>query len=169
MFDVDTRGWKQKNERHTEDNLLYEYCRKFGGVTFTEVPFGDTKEPKKARRIDAVRFRKHTATRRIVKYEREEFERRLSSAARKGEKVEVIEVKGKLNRSVIGQVIVANYWFGDKDQNVRPEKVIICGEEVKVLKKFCSKHDIRVWIPKQEALDWIKKLQREARAGNRAV
>ncbi len=162
MFDVDISKWsrrKKANERDTEESLLFRYCREFGGVIFTEVPFGDKVKPKEARRVDAVRFLRHQdrPAPEIVGYDRKKFDDRLSIATRKGERMEVIEVKRELNRSVIGQVIVAKYLLEKEKERVRPEMVVICGEEVKLLKKFCDNYGIRVWNPNKAKLKQLTK------------
>ncbi len=155
MYDVEISKWRQREKAEisgTEENLLYKYCCKFGGVTFTEVLLKDEKEPNKARRIDAVRFprRRDRPKPEIVSYQEKEFHDRLSRASKRKQEAQVIEVKKTLNRSVIGQVIVAKYLLllEDKKLQVRPRMVVICGSSnVKRLNDFCKKYHIRVWNP----------------------
>ena len=156
MYDVESSEWRQREKREisgTEENLLYKYCCKFGGVTFTEVLLKDEKEPtNKARRVDAVRFprRRDRPKPEMVSYKEKEFHGRLSRASKKKQEVQDIEVKKALNRSVIGQVIVAKYLLllEDKKLQVRPRMVVICGSSnVKRLKDFCRKFHSRVWNP----------------------
>jgi hypothetical protein len=142
--------WKLKGKRSAENKLLYKYCRKFGGITFTEVRLGDKKEPRKARRVDAVRFLRHQdrPEPEIVRYDPENFADRLSRAAQKGEVVKVIEVKKTLNRSAIGQVIFAEWYFRKRDERkVEPKMTIICDDGPELLKDFCKNNKIAIWSP----------------------
>ena len=90
-----------------EDRLLKKYLNKKGGTIYTEVRIGQggiKKYPEGStpRRIDAVRLSGvkkqliHFTKRKIP-----DFEKAVSKR-----KIEVIEIKRRLNRLVIGQVIV---------------------------------------------------------------
>ena len=70
------------------------------GAVYVEVPFG-APSGGTSRRLDAVRFTRQDN--RIRRYRKEPFELDL----RAGGPIELIEVKPKLNRPVIGQLVAA--------------------------------------------------------------
>src|SRR5690348_16996414 len=124
MFDVGYKLWKLKGERSKEDALLFKYSQRFGGVYFTEVRLGSGRM---ARRIDAVRFLRHRVDREIMRFDQRKFKDHLNEARKKGERVQLIEVKRQLNRSVIGQLIWAEWFFKTRQKPVvRTEMVAAC-------------------------------------------
>lgn len=161
MYKVVTSEWTQRKKaknRDTEEYLLHWYSRKFGGVMFAEVPFGDEEQRQKHDRIiDAVRFLRHRGIREIETYRgqmRKDFENHLRKAAQSREKVELVEVKRELNRSVIGQVMVAEYLVKEWEKRAKLKrranlrKVIVVGGAVQMLRKFCKLHGIDVLVHK---------------------
>jgi hypothetical protein len=85
--------------------MLHSYLRRVRrsgsvGAVHIEVPFGGAMGGS-ARRLDAVRF--PNLDNRFRRYRREAFLQDLPGMAR----IELIEVKPKLNRTVIGQLVVA--------------------------------------------------------------
>jgi hypothetical protein len=121
-----------------------------GGLIYTEVRVGQggIKEyPKGAmpRRIDAVMVVGVQGT--IVP-----FTQRVISdflAAVRNHRVEVIEIKRKLNRPAIGQVIVgAKLVEMEYPQVESIRQVILCETSEPVLEMICRELKIRVWKPK---------------------
>jgi len=91
--------------RSREDHMLRSYLRRerrggWLGAVHVEVPFGGPSGGT-SRRLDAVRF-PHSDNR-IRRYRRDAFEADLSDEGA----IELIEVKPKLNRPVIGQLVAA--------------------------------------------------------------
>jgi hypothetical protein len=91
--------------RTREDLMLRSHLRRVRregslGAVHVEVPFG-APSGGTSRRLDAVRFTRQDD--RIRRYRKESFESDLHG----GGPIELIEVKQKLNRTVIGQLIAA--------------------------------------------------------------
>ena len=91
--------------RSREDHMLRAYLRRVRrggwlGSVHTEVPFGSPSGGT-SRRLDAVRF--PNLDNRIRRYREAPFLADLPGAA----PIELIEVKPKLNRTVIGQLVAA--------------------------------------------------------------
>lgn len=102
--------WKQESDRTKEDHLLFAHWRATGGVVITEVPVGSPKKPfwpegSIVRRIDGVRILHPPGAVEGIKAFQTVGEERLQEWV-KGRRVEVIEVKARLNRLAIGQAIV---------------------------------------------------------------
>jgi hypothetical protein len=99
---IDHPKWEPRSR---EDHMLRSYLRRERrsgsvGAVHIEVPFG-APSGGTSRRLDAVRFTRQDN--RIRRYRNEPFEADL----RVGGPIELIEVKPKLNRPVIGQLIAA--------------------------------------------------------------
>jgi hypothetical protein len=99
---IDHPKW---DPRSREDHMLRSYLRRerridWLGAVHVEVPFG-APSGGTSRRLDAVRFTRQDN--RIRRYRKDHFEADLHG----GGPIELIEVKPKLNRTVIGQLIAA--------------------------------------------------------------
>jgi hypothetical protein len=69
--------------------------------------------------------------------------------ATRNRKIEVIEIKRKLNRLVIGQVIVGARLVEMEYPDIRSvQRVILCETGDPVLEMVCHELEIRVWKPK---------------------
>ncbi len=91
--------------RSREDHMLRSYLRRerrsdWLGAVHVEVPFG-APSGGTSRRLDAVRFTRQDN--RIRRYRKNNFEADLCG----GGSIELIEVKPKINRPVIGQLVAA--------------------------------------------------------------
>jgi hypothetical protein len=133
--------------------LLLAYLEEVGGLLITEVPAGHpSKEiwPKgsKVRRIDGVRIPDSDAQgagdELVVSYQSFGAERFQESV--EGRSVEVIEVKKKLNRLVLGQVIVGTDMFGLEYRPSEILPVVVAGVGDPALELICEKRGIRCWI-----------------------
>lgn len=118
-----------------------------GGALYTEVRVGmggARKYPKgaKPRRIDAVRVSGGEAA--ILPFTRKmlpDFQKAI-----RNRKIEVIEIKRKLNRPVIGQVIVGARLMEMEYQDIRRvQMVILCESSDPVLEMICRGLNIKVW------------------------
>ncbi|MBM7552153.1 hypothetical protein [Thalassobacillus pellis] len=96
-----------KFPRTNEDILLNKYFEESGGHLFLEVPVGSNSrnniwsKGSKARRFDGVVFPNNES----VIYNYKNHEDTFNSLITSNYELEVIEVKNKLNRLVIGQII----------------------------------------------------------------
>lgn len=141
--------------RSREDFMLQSYLRRVRragwlGAVHVEVPFGGPSGGT-SRRLDAVRF--PNLDNRIRRYRERDFVADLPGAA----PIELIEVKPKLNRTVIGQLIAAELlvrreWGLQKRRPLR--LVAVVAEVDKALATVCEDLGIRVervrrWDPVQ--------------------
>jgi hypothetical protein len=98
--------------------------------------------------IDAVRFLSHgdkTPLSEIVAFSketREEFESIVNGA-----NVEVIEVKKRLWRSVIGQIIGGTELLEIQYHPTKIHQVVICKYGDPLLEMICKKRKNKVWVP----------------------
>lgn len=131
--------------RTREDHMLRSYLRRvrrmgWVGAVHVEVPFGKELGGS-ARRLDAVRF-PHLDNR-FRRYRRDAFHQDLLGRAH----IELIEVKPKLNRTVIGQLVVAAELVRD-DWGIaasRPLRLVAVVAEVDpALDHACKRLGIRV-------------------------
>jgi hypothetical protein len=133
----------------TEVELLEAYWQDVGGLVCIEVPVGGNlpgvwPERSKIRRLDGVRFRSIDGVDDgIVRYY--DVDQHFSEWVSRYP-VEVIEAKRKLNRPVIGQVIVGVDMFQHQYEPVEVTPVIICGEGDPALELVCEWRRIRVRI-----------------------
>jgi hypothetical protein len=154
MPSLDTSRWDKRPNRKVEDKLLLEYCRNAGsGTTFAEVPIGKGVYPR-PRRVDAIRFASPARRSSLITYDRDRaaFEEQLSNARKERLPVEVIEVKCRVNRGMVGQVIVAEWLLNhpsitEREPNIRVKKVILCKKNHGPLANLLSKHGIVMWPP----------------------
>lgn len=132
-----------------EDKLLEKYFKEKGGVFYTEVRVGMggiQRYPKGARprRIDAVRVAGGEAA--IIPFNRKSIPDFLQ--ATRGRRIEVIEIKRRLNRPAIGQVIVGARLMEIEYPKIRGVRmVILCESSDPVLEMVCREMEIRVWRP----------------------
>ena len=133
--------------RTREDRMLLEYWRKVGGRIYTEVPLagprGDAlwSADSTTRRLDAVRFPGHYGEHEILACATD-LNGLLANVQR--EFSWLIEVKPKLNRTSIGQVIAGSDLF-QKQYGIAPAKrVIVCAAGDAALEWVCERHFIEV-------------------------
>jgi len=132
-----------QKEKLSEKDLLRLYCLENDGMSFTEVSVGNKIIAKNStdRRIDIVRIENNVnkCHRPYVKYKKD-----FQSIVKEGYKIELVEIKTKLNRPVIGQILVGEYLF-KKKFNVKKVSLAILyhiGDEL--LEMFCKDKDIRL-------------------------
>jgi len=138
--------------RKNEDAYLDQYWNEVGGLIITEVPAGryikDGPWPRgsKIRRMDGVRVLRSNVPdlkNAIVPYKpgnREHFKSVFKDA-----EVEIIEIKRKLNRVVIGQVIVGATMMSIEYDANPLVKTIVCKIGDPALEIICKQMGIRVW------------------------
>lgn len=141
---------KYNPSKFHEDRLLENYFKEKGGILYTEVRVGMggvKRYPRGARprRIDAVRLAGGEAA--IVPFNRKSIPDFLQ--ATRDRKIEVIEIKRRLNRPAIGQVIVGAKLMEKEYPDIRRVlMVIVCEIGDPVLEMICRELKIRVWKPK---------------------
>lgn len=127
--------------------MLQDYWSLVAGQMYAEVPLAGSKGPamwssnSTTRRLDAVRFDTADSPPRLLSFfnYRNEF---LSCLNR--ELPWLIEVKRKINRTVIGQILVGADLF-EEQYKVQPQKlVILCRTGDDALEWFCRKQGIEV-------------------------
>ena len=133
----------QATHNAREERLKKKYYRLVGPPVFREVRVADHGADSEYRWVDAVHI---LGIKRVARFEvrgdrsRQRFRQLVS-----GRKVEVIEAKRKLNRSVIGQALVAKHLFEFEYPKARAVfPVVICEESDVVLKKVCDRMGIKV-------------------------
>ena len=138
--------------RPGEDRWLVEYLRLLGGVetagrVYVEVPIGGAArygQGAKTRYVDAVRF-PGTHPDHVLGYDEKAFHEDV----RRGNPMEVIEIKAKLNRPVIGQLIVARD-LAPTDWGLAPDVdlrlVALVTESDPALEPVCLRLGIRVIV-----------------------
>jgi hypothetical protein len=127
----------------SEKDLLRLYCLKNNGTSFTEVSVGNQIIYKNStdRRLDIVRIENGTSKCQL-KYgkHKKDFQDMVKSKY----KIELVEIKTKLNRVVIGQILVGEYLF-KKKFNVKKVSLAVLyhiGDEL--LEMFCRDKGIRL-------------------------
>lgn len=138
--------------RPGEDQWLLEYLRLLGGMepagrVYVEVPVGGADrygQGAKMRYVDAVRF-PLTQPGDVLNYDEEAFYEDVHG----GGPVEIIEVKARLNRPVIGQLIVARElaptdWRLGPDVDLRLAALVTEGDPA--LEPVCTRLGIRVIV-----------------------
>jgi hypothetical protein len=141
------KKWVPKSN---EDKLLQRYWEERRGHLRVEVPVGSPKGSghwptgSKIRRIDGIRFENiPTIDDGIYKFgNRKDFSDLISL----NKSVELIEVKNKLDRVVIGQIIAGQDMFEREYESVKISPIIICGEGDPALEWVCDKRRIEVYI-----------------------
>ncbi len=140
-------GSKLKARTH-EDRLLRKYWKDRGGLMIAEVPIGGSGGPGRwpagteRRRIDAVRLSASPNQSGVVRFAPGRNGAILSSLARQ---VELIEVKAKLNRLVIGQVLAAQDMYERQYGKPASRLTIVCERTDPGLEWVCQRRGIRVW------------------------
>jgi hypothetical protein len=138
--------------RKNEDAYLEQYWNEVKGMIITELPAGrHTKDgpwPKgsKIRRIDGVRVLRSDVNNledKILSYRPRDREY-ISSILTDAE-VEIIEIKKKLNRVVIGQVVVGATMMSIEYNATPLVKTILCKIGDPALEIICKQMGIRVW------------------------
>ena len=134
--------------RTYEDRLLQQYWRERPGFMVAEVPIGGAEgrgrwpPGSRRRRIDAVRLAVNVLGPQIVSY-RSARDCIASLTSNRG--VELVEVKPKLNRLVIGQALAAQDMF-ERQYGIRGAKMtIVCGLTDPALEWVCKRRGIVVW------------------------
>ena len=131
--------------RSREDHMLRSYLRRerrsaWLGAVYVEVSFG-APSGWTSRRLDALRFTRQDD--RIRQYRKDHFEADLHG----GGPIELIEVKPKLNRTVIGQLIAAEILVR-KEWELAPrrplELVAVVAQVDAALALVCEELGIRV-------------------------
>ena len=140
---------------HTkEDGLLKSYWKQKGGCILAEVPIGGPGGPGRwpknceRRRIDGVRIVSQSLPKEIYRYgEARDY---LQRAIDENAFIELIEVKQKLNRLVIGQILAGQNMF-KREYKVRSKRLtIVCARTDGGLEWVCSNRGITVCcIPTQ--------------------
>lgn len=148
-----SRAWRLKEvrweARTREDNLLKQYWQDHGGQIHVEAPVGVDHGPwageGSVRRLDGLRI--DTPEKAILLPDESRIQEALGD--HRGAAVEVIEVKQRLDRTVIGQtragrlLLCARYGL-DLEQ-VR--EVVVYAEGDAALEWVCEQLGIKVWIP----------------------
>jgi len=127
----------------SENDLLRLYCLKHDGTSFTEVSVGNRTIAKNSndRRLDIVRIEND-----IYKWHRQygKYKEYFQDIVKNEHKIELVEIKTKLNRCVIGQILVGEYLF-KKKFNVKKVSLAVLyhiGDEL--LELFCRDKGIRL-------------------------
>lgn len=133
-----------------EDHLLYKYWVNTEGHLFLEVPLGNKSlgnwpEGSRIRRIDGVILKKNQSFKDYKVYKRKDFTLNEFLNYAHNSEVELIEVKKKLNRLVIGQVIVGVDMFERQYGITKIKPVILCQIGDPALEWVCEKRGISVY------------------------
>jgi hypothetical protein len=129
--------------RLNEDDLKKLYCYKHRGTSFTEVSVGIINSDKSSndRRIDIVRIENdHYSWEREYSKNKNYFMDTLST----NRDIELVEIKPKLNRGVIGQIIVGEYLFKRKFNVSNISKAIVYHIGDDLLEEFCKENQIKL-------------------------
>jgi len=127
----------------SEKDLLRLYCLEHRGTSFTEVSVGNKTIAKNStdRRIDIVRIGND-----IYKWHRQYGKNKeyFQGIVKHGYEIELVENKTKLNRAVIGQILVGEYLFKKKFnvENVSLAVLYHIGDEL--LEMFCKDKGIKL-------------------------
>lgn len=134
-----------------EYKLLYKYWNKNKGNLFLEVPVGNKELGKwppgsKIRRIDGVLLLNDLDTNKDIAYPYKDYTIANFNEQTKGNTIELIEVKRKLNRVVIGQVLAGIDMFERQYEARKIIPVILCHVGDPALEWVCKKRNIEVYI-----------------------
>jgi hypothetical protein len=135
--------------RTSEDRMLEKYWRSRGGTLFLEVPIGGPggsdawSDACNVRRIDGVLL---PAAARELSVHR--FSRRTSELFRESIRpsLELIEVKAVLNRTAIGQAIIARRMFTQQYGVSAKRVTVLCESGDSALEWACKEENIHVEI-----------------------
>ena len=125
-----------------EDLLLDEHFKTHPGTAYLELKVGLSSELAHARRIDAVLVPGEETQ----VYGPGDYRHADAVEAIRQRRVHIIEAKRKLNRGVIGQVLVGKYLV---ERALEPSEVImdvVCAEENPDLRQFCGAEGIDVHL-----------------------
>lgn len=137
-------AWRPRTK---EDRMLDAYWRSHGGTLFLEVPIGGPggsdawSDACTVRRIDGVLLSGVAAERIVHRFSRFTSELFRSSIRRP---VELIEAKPRLNRSAIGQAIVARRMFARQYGAPVKRVTILVGDSDSALEWVCKEEDVYV-------------------------
>ena len=123
-----------------EDRLLDEHFDTVPGTAYVELPISLSGEPGRARRIDAVLI---PGGKRQV-HPQGSYSAEEAAEAIRGSVVHVIEAKYALNRSVIGQVMVAKHLIKEAMNPASVTMVVVHAHDSLDLREFCEVNGIRV-------------------------
>jgi len=127
-----------------EKDLSKLYCSDHSGTSYTEVSVGErnSKKNSKDRRIDIVRI-ENGNQKEVCKYSenKEPFKELVNENLYN---IELVEVKTKLNRPVIGQIIVGEYLFKRKFGGKNVSKAIVYHVGDELLEEFCNENQIKL-------------------------
>jgi hypothetical protein len=128
----------------SEKDLLRLYCLQHEGTSFSEVSVGNQTNAKNStdRRIDIVRIQNdcYKWYRHYAK-DKDYFQNIVS---KKKFKIEMVEIKTKLNRCVIGQILVGEYLFKNKFNVEKTSLAILYHIGDDLLEMFCKEKGIRL-------------------------
>jgi len=135
---------KRKITKLKEDDLKILYFSDHCGTSFTEVSVGTKKSNKNStdRRIDIVRI-ENGHHKEVCKYgeHKDSFKELVNENLYN---IELVEAKVKLNRPVIGQIIVGEYLFKRKFGGKNVSKAIVYHVGDELLEGFCGENGIRL-------------------------
>ena len=142
-------SWQPRTQ---EDQMLHAYAAKRGGATFAEVPIGGPGGPAEwpsgctIRRLDGVRIANSRRAQGIVRWNRHESDAFITAIHHPGAVVELIEVKPRLNRSAIGQMVAGRAMFGRQYRVTIDRSVIVCAQSDAALAWVCGQEGITVEV-----------------------
>jgi hypothetical protein len=130
-----------------ETQMLEQYLAEVGGRIYAEVPIGRHpnshfwSQPCAIRRIDGVRVPLEPSETSVVHFQsnHSDFLAQIQQHV-----PELIEVKGGLNRGVIGQVLVAENLFKAQYKVPEVKLVVICKRGDSALEWACQERNIKV-------------------------
>ena len=134
--------------RTLEDRLLLEYWNTRRGLMIAEVPIGGAggagrwPAGTERRRIDAVRLPASASEQGILHHDQR---RATADLLASSGRIELIDVKRKLNRLVIGQVLAAQDMFERQYGIPSSRLTIVCEITGPGLEWVCRKRGIAVW------------------------
>ena len=139
-FNVDLRIRKYLNG----DDLLKLYCSEHSGTSFPEVSIGDKNifgKNSTDRRLDIVRIEND-----IYKWYKNYNDNKdyFLKLLKSNRIIEIVEIKTKLNRTVIGQIIVGEYMFKKKFNVKNVTKSILYHIGDDALELFCNENNIKL-------------------------
>ena len=127
-----------------ENDLLKLYCSKHSGTSFPEVSIGGKDifgKNSTDRRLDIVRIEND-----IYKWFRNYNENKdyFQKLIKSNHKIELVEIKTKLNRTVIGQIIVGGFMFKKKFNVKNINLAIVYHNGDDALELFCEENGIKL-------------------------
>ena len=127
-----------------EEDLLKLYCSEFRGTSFPEVSIGNKEifgKNSTDRRLDIVRIEND-----IYKWFRNYNENKdyFLQLLKMDRIIEIVEIKTKLNRTVIGQIIVGEFMFKKKFNVKNVTKAILYHVGDDALELFCNENNIKL-------------------------